>query len=275
MQDGSETSAGRARRVAAWALPVLGAAVIGAVVSQAVNRGSKSVLGGDKPYSLRLVTDPAVEFRGDPEWQNYRFVMPDRRRLAGRPPRMCRQWYTWAHRRGAQDADLTEAYLTIQGRPDTAILIEEVRAEIVKRDPVPAGAQGVCMAPGGAESSPRLVDVNLDMRPPAVLLADVGDDFPQRGQLHLTLNGTETEELVIRAHTRTCDCRWRLYLQMVVNGKERDEVIDRDGEPFRTTASTASTHFAWTGQGWAHMSRQAWLDSRPMVWQDQGLPGEQ
>ena len=114
--------------------------------------------------------------------------------------------------------------------------------------------------------SPRLIDIDLDASPPEVRYANRGDDYPARRRLLLTLNGTETETLQITAHTRRCDCEWRVRLHMVVNGDRDSAVIDDGGKPFRTSASRRSSHVQWVGGRWARMSRETWMSTLPVEW---------
>jgi hypothetical protein len=255
------------RRASSWLILL----VLGSAIAWTVQRGltsSTSHHSTTPPVRFYLQTDPAKEFRGAPNWQGYSLVLPQSRTAPrSKPPALCRAWYAWGKRRGGVDADLTEAYLTLQGRPNTAILIQDARVEILSRTQPRSGVEAVCVPPGGAVASPRLVDINLDARPPLTLLAEAGDDRPGRQHLQLALRGTETEQLIIRAHTRRCDCQWRLHLDVVADGKPLDVMVDDHGKPFRTVAAGSSKHLTWVSNRWQPMSDAAWSQTRPMVWQ--------
>lgn len=271
---GSSAKTRRSFRALAWVSLTVAAAALGWAVVHALDAGSRSIAEKDSPLSISLETNPARQFRGLPAWQNYSFVIPDATPNVLPPPpsSRCRDWWSWARHHGGRDGDISEIYATLQGTPGTALVITGVSAGVVRRRPAPHGVEGVCQAIGGAVGSPRLVDVNLDHRPPVVLLAKEGDDYPSRGQLSLTLNGSETEQLVIRAHTTTCDCRWRLRLALVVNGEKGSAVIDDGGRPFRTIASSAATPVRWERRRWRRMSAADWRQTRPIDWQARDFP---
>jgi hypothetical protein len=223
----------------------------------------------DKGPAVRITAelDPArVYASSDPAWQTYGFVSTRSQDQLGTPPSYkCREWRTWALGRGGIDADQTKLYAFLQGRPDTAIEFTGIDIEFVRRTPALRATHAYCPA-GGATASPRLVDIDLDTKPPTILYAQAGDDYPARHRLLLKLNGTDTETLQIVAHTRHCDCEWRARLHAVVDGHKEDVVIDNNGKPFRTSASERSSHFMWTGKRWAPMSRHEWKQTLPVRW---------
>jgi hypothetical protein len=190
------------------------------------------------------------------------------REQLGRPPSpLCREWRSWALAKGGVDADETRIYAFLQGKPNTAVAIIGVDVEVTRRRPAISGTHAYCPA-GGATASPRLIDIDLDSSPPDVRYASSGDDSPARRRLLLTLNGTETEALQITARTRRCDCEWRARIHMVVNGERHEELIENDGEPFRTSASRRSSHMVWAGDRWRPMSREEWRETLPMSWSE-------
>lgn len=263
-------SMGHARRQGRVAVASLVVAVVSVVVAIAIGSGGSSeVRPSARGPAVRVLveTDPTVVFAGQPEWQSYSFVTPiPPSRLSEQPPEACRAWRSWARRYDAVDADQTNAYATLQGRPDTAVQIDGVEVEMLRRAPAMRGTSGHCLAPGGAVGNPRLIDVDLDADPPDVLYAELGDDFPQRRRLVFTLTGPETETLQLRAHTRRCDCTWRVRIHMVVDGRRQDVVVDDRGHPFRTSASGAAVHRQWSGVRWAPLSRAAWRRTLPVDW---------
>jgi hypothetical protein len=209
--------------------------------------------------------DPALHFApSDPGWQTYSFVTTREPRDLGRPPPLCREWWAWARARDGVDADQTRVYVYLQGKPGTAVLITGLSVEFVSRAKPERGTHAYCPA-GGAVASPRLVDIDLDTRPPDVRYAQPGDDFPARRRLPLTLTGAETEVIELVAHTRRCDCEWRARLQVVVDGERDEVVIDNNGEPFRTVASRRSAHHQWVAR-WKGMSQAEWKRTLPMRW---------
>jgi hypothetical protein len=243
------------------------------VVVQGLDEGKQS-LKDEPPINISVVADASrVRAPNDPGWEPYGFVSPSAPAQLGRPPsELCREWRAWALDNGGVDADQTRLYAFLQGKATTAVAITGLDVEFARRGPAVKGTHAWCPT-GGAVGSPRLVDIDLDAKPPAVRYAETGDDYPSRDRLLLTLNGTETETLEVTAHTRSCDCEWRIRLRMVINGKSHDALIDDDGKPFRTSASAASSHVTWNGRRWEPMSRSEWKKTLPMRWADFRPPG--
>ncbi len=254
------------QRTVPWLAAAVALPAIGWGVNELLDAGSDS-LNGKPPVRVAVESDPARVFApSDPGWQTYGFVSQANRAGLGQPPsELCREWRNWAIEGGGVDADQTRLYAFLQGVPDTAVAVTGLDVEVVRRKPAVSGTHAWCPA-GGAVGSPRLVDIDLDTSPPTIRYAEAGDDFPARKRLLLTLNGTETETLQISAHTRRCDCAWRLILHLVVDTERREVIIDDGGEPFRTSASTRSSHVAWTGKRWERMSRAEWRKTLPMRW---------
>lgn len=263
----------RVRRVVAAALAVVATAAVGWFVTRALDAGSDAL--DEKPLlHVSIEKDPARAYAGSPPWQTASLILPNGPPHEKPPKGMyCRKWYAWGWKHGAVDADTTEVFLTLQGREATAILINRVEVEVVRRAAPVRGTHARCEA-GGAVSNPRLMDVDLDTTPATVLFAQAGDDFPGRQRLHLKLNGTATEELRIRAHTRRCACDWRVRIGLVVNGEQGEVLIDDDGEPFRTTASRAARHVRWNGKRWTRIPRREWRRTLPISWQNLDLPSQ-
>jgi hypothetical protein len=242
---------------------------VGWGVTQLLDKGADT-LAEAPTIRVSLESDPArVYARDDPEWQTYGFVRTGSVADLGSPPTSrCREWRRWAIPAGGVDADQTRLYAFLQGRPDTAVVITGVDVEIVARRPPIVGTHAYCPAPGGATASPRLVDIDLDFKPPRIRFAEIGDDYPQRRRLLLTLTGPETETLELSAHTRRCDCSWRARVYLVVDGEPSEVLLDDGGRPFRTSASGRARHVTWDGRGWVPLSRSDWKRSLPMRWHE-------
>lgn len=177
-------------------------------VTRALDRGVDA-LNKAPAVHISVDTDPARVFAGDPPWQTYSFVSPQPLTGLGRAPSdRCREWRSWALRHDGVDGDVTRAFALLQGRANTAVVIDDVDVQVTRRAAPLRGTHGYCPA-GGAVASPRLVDIDLDDDPPTVLFAERGDDYPARKRLLITLNGTESEALDLVAHTRRCYCAWR------------------------------------------------------------------
>lgn len=251
------------------ALVAITAVAATATVTWVVNRALDS--GADAIDERALVTahvevDPAKVFAGQPQWQTYDFVSSGTPTDLGPPPSAaCREWRQWAVRRGGVDADETHVYAYLQGTPGTAVVIDEIEIDIVRRRVPSHGTSAHCSA-GGAVGNPRLIDINLDTTRPEVLYAEAGDDYPARRRLNFTLADSESETFRLRAHTTRCDCDWRARVQMVVNGTRMELTLDDAGKPFRTSASRNTKHLAWDGRRWTAMSRADYEGTLPMDW---------
>ena len=238
-------------------------AAIGWLVVEMLDEGRASL---EPPLRIAVESDPArVYAPTDPGWEAYGFVARRGPSQLGRPPsQLCREWRRWALAGGGVDADQTRLYAFLQGKPNTAVVVTDVDVEVTRRRPALAGTHAQCTPAGGASPSPRLIDVDLDTSPAAVRYANPGDEYPARRRLLLTLDGTETETLQITAHTRRCDCEWQMRVEMRVNGRRADAVIDDGGEPFRTSTSRRSAHVTWDGRHWTTMSRDEWKATLPL-----------
>lgn len=254
------------RRLAGAALAAIAVAALGWGVTRLLDSGADAI--DQAPLVTAFVeTDLGRIFAGAPEWQTYDFVAPLRASALRTPPGRCREWRAWALDQGGVDADQTDAYAYLQGTPGTAVIIDDIEIEVVRRERPMRGTSGHCPA-GGAAGSPRLIDVDLDEDPPVVRYAEPGDDAPTRRRLSFTLDGTETESFILRGHTTTCYCAWRARMKMVVDGRRTDVVLEDDGEPFRTSASRNASHMAWDGRRWRGMTRAEYELSLPMDWGD-------
>jgi hypothetical protein len=257
----------RAARLFVWTGGIVAATAIAWGVTHALDSGSRA-LEDEPPVKIYLETDPARVYAGQPEWQTYDFVSPSTLTTPPAPASSrCRDWRIWAHRFGAVDADETTAYLYVQARPDTAVVIDGLEVEVTSRREPLRGPSGHCAA-GGAVGNPRLIDINLDRTPPGVLYAEAGDDYPARRRILFRLRGSETETLQLRAHTRRCDCSWRARLHLVVDGEPHEITVDENGKSFRTSASRAAVrHLQWNEDRWRPMSRSDWRHTLPVNWQ--------
>jgi hypothetical protein len=69
------------------------------------------------------------------------------------------------------------------------------------------------------------------------------------------VSARDPEELLVKATTDGCDCRWYLELDWSSEGRTGTVRIDDHGQPFRTTAINGLPHY-WYGSAGA---RREWV----------------
>ncbi|MFF5964636.1 helix-turn-helix domain-containing protein [Streptomyces collinus] len=153
------------------------------------------------------------------------------------PPPVPQDARVWATSQNAVHGGETLVQLSVQGRTDTAVVLEALRVRVVGRT---APAQGNAYAMGrgcGGAVTPRSFDVNLDKDRPiarAVAGNDTGTPIPAV-RMPYRVSAQDPEVLLVNARTQACDCRWYLELDWSSQGRTGTVRIDDDGRPFRTS----------------------------------------
>ncbi|MFC9508321.1 helix-turn-helix domain-containing protein [Streptomyces sp. NPDC057002] len=153
------------------------------------------------------------------------------------PPPAPQDAGTWAATQGAVHGRETLVELSVQGRTDTAVVLNALRVRVVGRTaPAPGNAYAMDQGCGGAVT-PRYFDVNLDKDRPiahAVAGSDTGVPIPAV-RMPYRVSAEDPEVLLVTARTVTCDCRWYLELDWSSQGRKGTVRIDDAGRPFRTS----------------------------------------
>ncbi|MET9762465.1 helix-turn-helix domain-containing protein [Streptomyces sp. NPDC006372] len=153
------------------------------------------------------------------------------------PPPAPQDAAPWAATQGAVHGGETLLQLSVQGRSDTAVVLEALRVRVVGRT-APAEGNAYAMDQGcGGSITPRYFDVDLDKERPiarAVAGSDTGTPIPAV-RMPYRVSATDPEVLLVTAGTSTCDCRWYLELDWSSQGRTGTVRIDDDGRPFRTS----------------------------------------
>ncbi|MEW2805785.1 helix-turn-helix domain-containing protein [Streptomyces massasporeus] len=153
------------------------------------------------------------------------------------PPPAPQDAGVWAASQNAVHGGETLVQLTVQGRTDTAVVLEALRVRVVGRT-APAQGTSYAMDRGcGGSITPRSFDVNLDKDRPiarAVAGSDTGTPIPAV-RMPYRVSARDPEVLLINARTQGCDCRWYLELDWSSKGRTGTVRIDDDGRPFRTS----------------------------------------
>ncbi|MDG4859877.1 helix-turn-helix domain-containing protein [Streptomyces sp. T-3] len=154
------------------------------------------------------------------------------------PPPAPQDAAPWAATQSAVHGGETLVRLSVQGRSDTAVVLEALRVRVVGRT-APAEGNAYAMDQGcGGAITPRSFSVDLDKdRPIARSVAgnDSGTPIPAV-RMPYRVSAKDPEVLLVTAKTSSCDCRWYLELDWSSQGREGTVRIDDDGRPFRTSA---------------------------------------
>jgi hypothetical protein len=153
---------------------------------------------------------------------------------------------------GAVHGHETLVEVSVQGRTDTAVVLEALRVRVVGRDaPVKGSAYAMDQGCGG-DMSPRSFAVDLDVDRPiarAVPGSDTGEPLPAR-RMPYRVSAHDPEVLLVDARTEDCDCRWYLELDWSSQGRSGTVRIDDHGRPFRTSGIKGLPHYWYAGRRW-------------------------
>ncbi|QCD60873.1 helix-turn-helix domain-containing protein [Streptomyces hawaiiensis] len=153
------------------------------------------------------------------------------------PPPVPQDAGVWAASQNAVHGGETLVRLSVQGRTDTAVVLEALRVRVVGRT-APAQGNAYAMDQGcGGSVTPRSFDVNLDKDRPiarAVAGSDTGTPIPAV-RMPYRVSARDPEVLLVNARAQACDCRWYLELDWSSQGRTGTVRIDDDGRPFRTS----------------------------------------
>ncbi|MEF2529703.1 MULTISPECIES: helix-turn-helix domain-containing protein [Streptomyces] len=154
------------------------------------------------------------------------------------PPPVPQDGAAWAAAQGAVAGGEAYVRVSVQGRSDTAVVLEALRVRVVGREaPVRGGAYAMDQGCGGAVT-PRYFAVDLDKDRPlarAVAGNDSGTPIPAVSMPY-RVSAKDPEVLLVTAGTKGCDCLWYLELDWSSQGRQGTVRIDDGGRPFRTSA---------------------------------------
>ncbi|MEV5978884.1 helix-turn-helix domain-containing protein [Streptomyces sp. NPDC052114] len=166
------------------------------------------------------------------------------------PPPVPQDAAPWATTQGAVHGGETLVQLSVQGRSDTAVVLEALRVRVVGRTaPVEGNVYAMDRGCGGAVT-PRSFAVDLDKDRPiarAVAGSDSGTPIPAV-RMPYRVSAKDPEVLLVTAETSSCDCRWYLELDWSSQGRRGTVRIDDDGRPFRTSAIKGLPRYMYNTQ---------------------------
>ncbi|WP_307813247.1 helix-turn-helix domain-containing protein [Streptomyces sp. N35] len=174
------------------------------------------------------------------------------------PPPAPQDAAPWAAAQSAVHGGETLVQLSVQGRSDTAVVLEALRVRVVGRtEPAEGNAYAMNQGCGGA-LTPRYFAVDLDKDRPiarAVAGSDSGTPIPAV-RMPYRVSAKDPEVLLVTAGTTSCDCRWYLELDWSSQGSRGTVRIDDDGRPFRTSAIDGLPRYMYDtlGRQWGSYS---------------------
>ncbi|WP_407705557.1 helix-turn-helix domain-containing protein [Streptomyces niveiscabiei] len=163
------------------------------------------------------------------------------------PPPMSQDARAWAAAEGGLHGKETMVRVSVQGRSDTAVVLEALRVRVVGRG-TPAAGNAYAMDQGcGGSLTPREFAVDLDKdRPIAHSMPgnDAGTELPAVS-FPYRVSAKDPEILLVTARTTGCDCSWYLELDWSSQGRTGTVRVDDAGRPFRTTAITGLPRYVY------------------------------
>ncbi|MFJ9637608.1 helix-turn-helix domain-containing protein [Streptomyces sp. NPDC101178] len=145
----------------------------------------------------------------------------------------------WARALGAVHAGETGVRITLQGADERAVVLEALRVRVVERRE-PAHGRVLRMSSGcGGALTPRMFDVDLDVRRPVARSVpgnDTGEPIPAVS-FPYRVSASDPEVLLVTARAARCDCDWVAELRWSGGGRSGTVRIDDGGRPFRTSGA--------------------------------------
>jgi hypothetical protein len=138
---------------------------------------------------------------------------------------------------GAADYSTTYLELIAEGRTLKDVVIVGIQGKIVSREPRANGALISCESAGATDVI--AFGLNLDEPEPVARFIEESGEFsePRFGEdSAVTLTKGELIPFHVTARTMKSYVEWELEIEIIVDGKREEMVLDNDGEPFRTTA---------------------------------------
>ncbi len=152
----------------------------------------------------------------------------------------------WAIGHGRVPADRGAAAVRLSAGSNESVELTGVSIRVLKRNPPPVASVISCSG-RSHELGTRTVTVDLDPAEPVVRAVGLNG----RGPVNVTLTRGQSVVIDLIAQSSTCDCEWEAVLHLRVDGRDTEQIVRNGREPFRTTSSTNSTIYHWSGDGWA------------------------
>ena len=232
-------------------LLVVVGAILGTVGTVVVQKWSR--ITGQLPLDVLIEPDPAVFLAGEPNWDDFEFVLPAATiEGVGHPPSsLCREWYSWARDRGGMPARVQRIQLILVPRDDATVLVEALIPQVVSSAEALAGTHVACPV-GGADGTVRHIEIDLAaVDEPLATFRSEGEGEAVR-PFKFTIGTGDAERFEIHAIVPDeIQVEWKADLHLIANGRKFQLSIDNDGQPFHVTGSGRSPSYAWEVDRWA------------------------
>jgi len=210
----------------------------------------ESTVLGREPLVISATSDTdRFNFAGAPISMKFTFPLSSMQ-LPPPPPssERCTNRYTWAHSLGGEDHFSTYGQVSLYAR-SAGVAVLGARVEIVERLAPMARTVVGCDLGGPIDVS--YLSIDLDR---AVAEYSTGSGVDDVRPFALEVAQGETEVVQFWAFSGTCDCRWRIILDVQVDGVVEEIAIDNDGVPFVTYASgEVRDYYQW------YADQQQWI----------------
>jgi hypothetical protein len=152
---------------------------------------------------------------------------------------------TWIQENGGVLADEESVRLVLRGKSDSAVHIDDVRVAVLNRARPRAGWYNANDGCGGV-AEPRIMEVNLDDRPPVSTWYVNGEEVERPA---FTVTASEEEVFDVDVFTSHDKVNW--VLEVDYNSAERSDVlrIDNRGKPFTVTSVANAKAYTDVGDG--------------------------
>jgi hypothetical protein len=188
----------------------------------------------------------AVDRRNGAGADSYSFVVPRSIDEVGTPPSVYPSaWRSWAYGMGGVDAPITNVRVTLQGDSSAPVLIDSIKARILRRERQARGVliKGAISGCGGIE--PRQLWIRLGDRPPTTQTLGKGLPYTlSRGEFGVfDIYGVASAAHVPNAAPATYS--WVLDVHMISGARSRTVTVTDGGQPFRTSSAIGTPEYAW------------------------------
>ncbi|WP_281290740.1 helix-turn-helix domain-containing protein [Streptomyces sedi] len=146
----------------------------------------------------------------------------------------------WVRALGGVVADRQLMEFTIQGRGDSTVVLNDLRANVTETgDPLPWELYGGYAGCGGGPVRTTAFALDLDAQAPELVAAPEQDDLP------LSVDETDPVVFYLDARTESQDVTWHLELDWSSGEESGTLRIDDEGSSFRTSASSGQTEWGY------------------------------
>ncbi|MEU6129421.1 hypothetical protein ABZ805_09635 [Saccharopolyspora sp. NPDC047091] len=156
--------------------------------------------------------------------------------------------------RRATKAGTSTTRIVVQGKSSHTVVITDMRARVLRREPAPTGTY--FFAPAQGDLSTIVVGVDLDeVNPVARSLVAGRRTDPYFRDNAVTLAAGEPAVFLVESHAAEPTAyEWALEIDLVVDGKAETRTVQRADGPFRLSGLGGhySAVYEWAGDRWNH-----------------------